>query len=492
MTTGLKIAIGVVGALALVVGAGAPVGKGALKVATGYGAKRVCSEHWVAHRPAADAISVDISFLPVPVTITVDEEAHQVTARSVGGVKQVAVFREGLGCVVAAKVKPESLASQTLTLPPAVDQYPASPFLDGVDPGTPLHPGIDRAALAAAIDFAFEEPDPNALRRTRGVVVAHRGRIVAERYAEGFDASTPLLGWSMTKSVTAAMVGVAVQQGRMSITDTTGFPEWAGTDREPLTLDQLMRMSSGLGFDEDYGAFGDATQMLYKSADMTEYAASFDLEHPIDTHWSYSSATTNLIQRALHDRLGSDYLDFPHTQLFRRIGINSAILETDPAGIYVGSSYAWMTARDWARFGQLHLQDGLWKGDRVLPENWRAYVCTPTPDSGGLYGAQWWLNQGLPEGQEGTREYPDVPADACSAQGFETQRVMVIPSHDLVVVRLGLTFQRGAFDTNAWVSQITAAIPADLPVQEAEPEEALEPEEAGAASEAAEPEATVE
>ena len=300
------------------------------------------------------------------------------------------------------------------------------------------------------------------------MVVLQDGGIVAERYSEGFSASTRLPGWSMAKSVTSAIVGLLVDAGRIDRSARVGLDEWSspGDPRAAITWDQLLRMSSGLSFDEDYSLpSSDAIQMLFGLERFAKgrYAALRPLEFEPDTHWNYSSGTSNLLQYALLTRVFEGdlaaYLAFPHRALFGRIGMSSAILEPDARGGYVGSSFLYATARDWARFGQLFLDEGEWQGQRILSREWAEYSATPTPtEPGGTYGAHWWLNAN-PE--TGSRRMPRLDPDILIASGFEGQYVVIVPKQDLVVVRLGL--DRGTpLDIESLVAGIVDALAGPL------------------------------
>jgi CubicO group peptidase (beta-lactamase class C family) len=290
--------------------------------------------------------------------------------------------------------------------------------------------------------------------------VLRSGLLVAERYAAGFDEKTPLLGWSMTKSVLATLIGIQVQRGRLDLESPAGVPAWAGDERSAITLDQLLRMSSGLAFKERNGAFGDSAPMLFRSRSAADYAARSPLAHAPGAFWSYSSGTSNLVSGILRASLPGDagaYHRFPHEALFDRIGMRSAVLETDAAGTFVGSSFCYATARDWARFGLLHARDGVWQGERLLPEGWVETVRRPTPAAPqGRYGAHWWLNAGTP-GEPEDRPYPSLPSDLFYASGYEGQFVVVLPSQDLVVVRLGQSEPEHAFDLEQFLGAVIAA-----------------------------------
>jgi len=274
--------------------------------------------------------------------------------------------------------------------------------------------------------------------------VIRDGELVAERYAPGVGPETLLLSWSMAKSVTMALVGALVHDGRLTPAAPAPVPEWrhAGDPRAAITLDTLLRQSSGLAFDETYGATNDVSRMLFTQPDAGAYAAAMPLAFPPDTHWSYSSGTSNIIGRIVRDAFGGDLatmVDYANTELFDPAGMTSAFFEPDASGSFIGSSFAYMTARDWARFGELFRRDGVWDGRRLLPEGWVRYATTPTPAAPrGEYGAHWWLNAG-PPGDPAARPWPAIPAEVYAARGHSGQWVAVVPSARLVVVRLGLT-----------------------------------------------------
>ncbi len=384
----------------------------------------------------------------------VDREAGAVTSSTLGFASTTAVHREGVGCTLANGSTPEQLRENPPSVP---DLDPASPLPTAED----LSPEV-REALKNALDAAFSEPAPERRRNTRAVVVLHRGRLVAEAYAEGFGPGTPLAGWSMAKSVTGTLVGIAAAETQLDPEDPAPVPEWHEPEdpRGNITVDHLLRMSSGLDFDETYTGFGDVTHMLFAAPSAGGYAARSPLSHPPGSRWYYSSGTTNILSRMLKHRLGMDtYHRFPHEKLFGPIGMTSAVIEPDPSGTYVGSSFMYATARDWARLGQLYLQNGRWKGRQVVPGTWVEYATTPAPaDEQGHYGAHWWLNRGPPE-DPSARPFPSLPRDLYRAAGFEGQQVMVVPSREAVIVRLGMTPDESALNLNRTVRRILDALP---------------------------------
>jgi CubicO group peptidase (beta-lactamase class C family) len=296
------------------------------------------------------------------------------------------------------------------------------------------------------------------------VVVVYNGQLIAERYAPEFNLNTPQLGWSMSKSVTNALVGLLVQQDKLELHSPAPVPEWqkANDPRHKITLDQLLRMSAGLEFDEEYAPFSDAVYMFYDSYDFAAYAANKPLETEPDAKWHYSSGTANIISRIVRQTIEKEYenyYEYLYQKLFHKIGMFSVVLEPDPSGTFVGSSYTFATPRDWARFGLLYLQDGVWNRERILPEGWVKYTTTPTPRAPqGEYGALFWLNAGLTSNAS-DRMMPSIPRDTFFADGFQGQRVFVVPSKNLVLVRFGATSVKSAWNDEAFVASILAALP---------------------------------
>ena len=426
----------------------------------GFLAHLICSGTFVSGRDPQAVLTEDLrNYGPVSLfRWHVDRSDKTVTASLFGLAKREAVFREGLGCTLAIGTTEAELRAQAdgvFSNPPPLDLDALWPEGERVDLGTPP-PGVDAAKLGAAIEAAFAEPSPKPkhLRQTRAIVVVHRGRIVAERYAPGFDASMPLLGWSMAKTALNALAGMMVKDGALQVSDKALLPQWRGDARSDISLDQLLRMTSGLDFDDD----DNNERMLFTVGDIGAFAASKPLANAPGSVWQYTQGPSNIIALIMRGRFDEhkEYLRFPRVRLFERLGMRSAVLEPDSAGTFIGSTFMYASARDWARLGLLFLQDGVWQGVRILPEGWVGYTTTPTqlsPDS--RYGAHVWLR--LPDSPNlGT---PPMPEDAYYMLGYDQQIVAVIPSRDLVVVRLGLTRKTKAFDHARELAPIVAAFP---------------------------------
>ena len=427
---GLVIALPVVGAVA-VWGLGyAEFAARALPVGVGLSAKQLCSLHFVSGLPVdrARALYVDRIVEPLPPFLEVEVDAETRTLVASGlGTTSTARFRDGYGCILDIDDRP---------LPdPRAARTPAPP--DQLD-AAHRKARFDAAALEAALDAAFENPED--ARNTLAVAVYDGDRLVAERYADGITNQTPLPGWSMTKSVTATLAGMAVSQGHLAHQAPGVIREWRGTDdpRAAISLDHLLRMTSGLLLTEDQTGVDVNSQLLFLEADAAAFAARQPLVHEVGSHYEYMSGSTVLAARAIADAYGNSAkttFDFVEANLFGPLGMTTAHLEPDQAGTPIGSSFMLASAQDWARIGRLYLHRGSWKGNQILPQWWIDHVLTWTPESGNWpYGAGFWLNE-FPEGMR----YPSLPADAFAMQGFQGQWVWIVPSKNLVVVRLGAT-----------------------------------------------------
>jgi CubicO group peptidase (beta-lactamase class C family) len=438
---------------------------------SGFMAQLLCSGTFVSRRDPQAILTEDMSgpgyellrfFQP-----HVQREAKRVTASMYGLGRRTAVFREGLGCTLVVNRSENELRAQAASIFPhssVSDPDALWPEGERVDLEA-LPQQVDRVALEEGVKATLAEPDSTHPRRTRALVVVYEGRIAAEGYAPGFDATMPLIGWSMSKMAINALVGIAVQDGKLTLADRALMPQWRGDadPRRDIRVDQLLRMTSGLSFNEDYTDHsGDVIQMLFVQGDKAGFAAAKSLEHPPGAHWQYSSGTSNIIARILRQRFADEqeYLRFPRERLFEPLGMQSAVLEPDEAGTFVGSTFMYASARDWARLGLLFLHDGQWQGQRLLPEGWVAYSLTPTkeaPDA--RYGAHVWLK--LPQ-SPGLGE-PPMPEDTYYMLGYDEQVVAVVPSRDLVIVRLGITREEGAWDHARDLAPIVRAFPPRLP-----------------------------
>ncbi len=435
-------------------------------IGTAYAAKTLCSWVFVSDRPASDVIRDDIVADNHPllrlVRLTVDRNRRIATATFLGLARREAEYHPGWGCTLSIGA-PASAVTVLSTVSTAAASGEHVNRSEDLSAGSSA-PDVDALKLQAAVEWAFAEPDAARLRRTRALVVVHDGRIVAERYAPGFSPATPMPGWSMTKTTTAVLIGTLVSSGKLSVGQKALLPEWrgAGDPRAEITLDQLLRMTSGLHFTERYGDPGaDVALMLFARADGAGYAIDKPLDAAPGTRWQYSSGTSNIISRVMRHAVGTEreYLEFPRRALFEPVGMRSAIIEPDASGTFVTSSYMYATARDWARLGELLRQDGVWEGRRILPEGWVKYMATLTPQSRRKdFGAHLWVKV-TPPFNSLLEPAPVLPPDAFHAVGYEGQFISVIPSLRLVVVRLGLSRGDHVWDHEAFLAQLLEAFP---------------------------------
>ena len=405
------------------------------RIGAGYKAKIACSEVFLAGRNAETVMNEEFDGIdPMMARIKVHVDGDGRTVRAAGplGFGQArALYREGYGCTLANGGRVNALAD----LEPIAAGAPWPRAAAGTGGAMAR---VDYAAVDNALTSAFE----NNEAAHRAVLVAVDGKIIDERYADGFTKDTPFLSWSMAKSVTATLIGAAVQRRLISIDDTAPIASWRDDPvRSRITWRDLLQMQSGLAFEEEYGRPRSAVnRMLFEAADASGLAARSPADHAPGESWYYSSGASNILASLLRDRLNVQELDdqqFARDALFGPIGAQSVTLETDAKGAFIGSSFAYATARDWARLGQLYLQDGTWGDTRLLPEGWAEFVAAPASASDNQYGAHFWLNR---EGANGRKRFlPGLPEDVYMMSGHEGQYVLIVPSKRMVIVRTGMT-----------------------------------------------------
>jgi CubicO group peptidase (beta-lactamase class C family) len=410
----------------------------AFRVATGYVAHNICSKTFVSgfdpQTVFAETIERDgIRRLRSLLRYHLDRAGGIVDASVAGLFTSRAAFHEGLGCVMLLGAEQTYLlrsdieALKTPKLPPLLPEIAGPGVIEPADP-----------ALKAALDHAFEEPETPPLRRTKAVVVVRDGSVIAERYADGVGIDTPLLGFSMTKSVINALIGIMTQQGYLSPSIPAPIPEWRAMadPRHVIEVEHLLRMTTGLALDETNSGFDVSSQMLYLHNDMAGFAVKALPVAPPGTRWAYSSPTTQLLARIIRDAVDGpeQTLAYAWRELFNPLGMRDVTLEFDGAGTLQASTYMLACARDWARFGLLFLNDGVLGGKRILHEDWVDFSAAATLDTD--YGAGFWTNRSEHPRAKG-RVRLGIPRDAFFASGDLGQRVVIIPSQHMVVVRLG-------------------------------------------------------
>ncbi|TPL11928.1 serine hydrolase [Mesorhizobium sp. B2-4-11] len=406
-----------------------------IRVGSGYSAKIVCSNVFIAGRDANEVLAIDVQAPGHPLLklmrVSVDKNRGTVSAGLLGFLgKSIAVFRDGLGC---ASVPDGDVGKARRT---AIHVEPSAARQDALWPEGERVEASQNPEAAKIIDDAAMTG-----AGMRAVVVVKNGRVLAERYGDGFSARTPLLGWSMTKTVNAAIVGTLVKNGKMAMTNQGLFAPWKADGRAAISLADMMAMSSGLEFNEDYGDVADVTRMLYLEPDMAGFAEAKPLTGEVGKVFSYSSGTAVMLSRLWQDAVGdkAKALTWPRTALFEPLGMHSAVLETDEQGTFVGSSYLYATAHDWARFGQFLLQGGVWNGNQILPAGFVDWMREPASASKVYSKGQLWIEAPGDEENPGAGVAAGLPKDTYWMEGHDGQTVAIIPSEQLVVVRLGLT-----------------------------------------------------
>jgi CubicO group peptidase (beta-lactamase class C family) len=386
----------------------------------------------------------------------VDWDNRRVTVKAPGTHARTSTYYGDQGCVIHTRDSDEIQFTPVVvasTLPdPAEQLWPTG------DLGwhAPLPAGADAEAFDSTLDWAMIEAGQN----TRALVVVYQGKIIAERYAPGFTGHTPQISWSQGKSITAALVGILVQQGELELDQPAPVPEWHQDPADPrreITVRDLLHMSSGLDF-KNYGVADSLSYtkenehfvIYFDAVNIFEHAINQPMDIPPNTRFRYRNSDPLTLGRIIRQTVeagGGDYLTFPQRALFDRIGMRNVVLETDTYGNFIMTGYDFASAHDWARFGLLHLWDGVWLRERILPEGWVEFISSPTPtDPSRGYGGLFWLNAG--------GALPDVPRDAFWAAGYMGQNTVIIPSLDMVVVRLGPS----PGDSNRYLNRVIAGI----------------------------------
>lgn len=418
----------------------------AAHVATGYTSHQLCSATFVSgldpetfERIALRPIGGSMGFL---LSQHVDRAKGEVVSRFAGTAESRAVYRGASGCLVAHEPMPQPEAIELPTAAPAL-----LPEIAGREPVE-----TDNPTIKTALDRAFTETPGAPQRGTQAIVIVHKGHVIAERYVAGVGVDTPLIGWSATKSVTNALLGILVRQGKLDMNAPAPVAAWAdpADPRHAITPDNMLRMNSGLAVGQSLTSglndmFDPAAEMVFVERDMAGFAERFPLAFAPGSDWNYTNGNTLMLSRIIRDKVGGDaqsVLAFAHRELFDKLSMRHVTLEFDSTGTPIGSSHMLASARDWAKFGLLYLNDGVAGGQRILPEGWVDYSAKYTPHSDEYgYGAGFWTNRGDSGGAR-YRIKAGIPADAFMARGSLGQYVIVIPSRDLVVTRFGYAFDR--------------------------------------------------
>ncbi|MCI0390456.1 MAG: beta-lactamase family protein [Acidobacteria bacterium] len=411
------------------------------------GAHHLCSGLWVVgrvyKRTPQEVLAQDIAPFQAfgweeSFKYEVDSKHRRVTVSGPGITSRTAQYNGDQGCSILPRGV-NDIYFKPVPVPRKLPAAASQPWPTG-DAGasSPMPAGVDTAAIQSALDWGMAQKEHN----TRAIVLVYGGKIVGERYAPGWTKDTPQISWSQGKSITAALIGVLVRQGRLRVDDPAPVKEWQGKDdpRRQIRVRDLLRMSSGLDF-ANLSLSGPASftrenehmRIYYDGIDVFAHAVNQSLEIPPNTQRRYRNSDPLVLGKIIREMVearGGNYLTFPQRMLFDPIGARNFVLETDAWGNFIMTGYDYGSARDWARFGLLHLWDGVWKGKRILPEGWVEFISTPAPaDPSRGYGGLFWLNRG--------GAWSGVPEDAFMPSGFMGQHTMVIRSRDAVVVRLG-------------------------------------------------------
>lgn len=430
----------------------------------------MCNGLFTSNRTLEQVFERELAFFQDPIgspaggDYEVHEDLQAVEVGAAGAVPTMrAVFREGIGCII---LPPDQTLADADRLPELTLPYPPGnpaqiPWPDGdLIEEKPLPANVDAAALQAASDWSFDRPTPE--QATISLLVVYKGEIIHERYADGFDMTTRTRTWSTAKSIASTLIGMLVDEGRMELDAPLGF-EWLPETRSPetdprneITLRHALNMSTGLqSIDNNRLEYATGSGMSYwAGASSITGARSRALIREPGTRWDYENYDTLLAVYAMKRALGGEkeYAEFPRKALLDKIGMRNTLVSTDRFGDFILSSQVYTNARDLARFGLLYLQNGVWNGERLLSEEWIDFVRTPAPataEIGNMYGGQFWL---VPDDREG------IPEGAYMTNGNRGQFTIIVPSHDLVIVRRGLDYGRQGFDRWGLAREVAKAI----------------------------------
>jgi len=423
-------------------------------IISGYSAKNGCSCAFLQGRTKTSIKNEELNSFPLSLgNIEINYSDSTVTGTVLGMAKRKAIYRNGFGCTLVNDLSEDDLRAQKFIVPSLIkasDTVWANDTLQGNLP-------FNESKLESAVATAFQNEYNKKPVLTKALLVVFKNKIIAEKYASGYNQNSMLLGWSMAKSVTGALIGILVKQGKLKVEQPAPIAAWrqANDDKKQIRLEDLLQQASGLNFKEDYSSYSNATNMLFNRGDMAGYTERLPMKVKPGTEFYYSSGNSNILSGIVRSTVGEkDYHSFPYKELFYKLGMYHTIMEPDASGTFVGSSYIWASARDYARFGMLYLNDGTWNGERILPEGWvKKSEEPPAINHLKNYGYQFWLN-GLNETKPGEKEFPQAPDDLFYADGYGGQRIYIIPSRQLVAVRLGLN----KFDEQRFIELLMESI----------------------------------
>lgn len=426
-----------------------------LPIITAFASKGMCSSVFLAEKTPKRVAAEDLSFFPINLADNeVNYEEQSVTSTVFGLAKRKAIFREGAGAVIALESPEEEIRRSGFSLPEPGYAQDTIPWPKGDVMPDLLPEGVDYARLNELLDTCFDASGAEPYKKTLGIALVYDGQLIAEKYLDGYDYTTPFHGWSMTKSVTGAWAGILSDRGELELLESTGIEDWKDDQRQEITLKNVIQMCSGLGWYEDYFTISDATLMLMQNEDMLSAVTDNELAYPPGTHWNYSSGDANLLSGIIRQSINDDdkYHAAIYEDLLYRIGMLNTRVETDASGLFVASSYSYGSTRDWARLGLFFLNNGVFAGESILSEAWVDFLRTPAAPSGGKYAGTFWLEESKDE-----NALEDAPDDIFFADGFLGQRIYIIPSKKLVAVRLGYGYSN--FNLNNFLKEVIKTLP---------------------------------
>lgn len=397
--------------------------------------------------------------LPFFWRITFDDANKSVTVSDIvfgNSFAATATYREHIGCTLLSQQTESSALAiiRQQVIPVAVEPLPPGEWPHGSGGVTSDIPAsVDMQAIQQTVDAAFTENYPGQ-RNTTSFLVIYKDKLIAEKYAFGVTPETPVLGWSMTKTVTGMLIGLLHEQGAIDINAPAPIAEWQGSDKANITTTNILHMASGLDFDEGYEGLSDVSLMLYRRANMAGYASSRPQTSTPGSTFNYATGDALLLSRIVTNSVGGDLqsaYDFYQRELFHPLDIRSAFIEFDASGTFVGGAYGYMTPRDWARLGLFYLNRGEWNGQQILSKKWVDFAFTPSPAAEN-YGVQLWMNTN-------GAEWPELPTGIYHFSGHQGQEILMVPEHDLVVVRTGVTEEDRDIGIEAFMQGILRALP---------------------------------
>jgi CubicO group peptidase (beta-lactamase class C family) len=426
-----------------------------LPIITAFAAKGMCSSVFLADKAPERVQTEDLSFFPISLAkTTVDYEEQSATSTVFGLARRKAIFRDGNGAVIVLQTPEDELRKSMFKVPSPAYSQDTVPWPKGDVLADTMPAGVNYRRLNELLDTCFDRTGREPYKKTLGIAVVYKNQLIAERYLNGYDSNTLFHGWSMTKSLTGAWAGILAERGLLNLDEPVGIDTWNDDDRSQITVKNVIQMSTGLDWYENYFTISDATVMLMQSEDMLASVTDNRLIHPAGSFWNYSSGDANLLSAIIRKSISDDrlYQQSLYTDLLHPIGMLNTKVETDASGLFIASSYSYGTVRDWARFGLLFMNNGVVAGDTILSPGWVQFMKTPVEASNGKYAGTFWLQEPLEE-----NALVDAPSDIFFADGFQGQRVYIIPSKELVVVRMG--FGMANFNLNNFLSEVISTLP---------------------------------